>query len=165
MMARPRIRWGIVWCVREQGTGVKGGTMNARSALAFSFLPGLILAACASTQELSVRTIPDGAEVFLQRRGDLEMKGSVLGVYGELDGDSFQDEFYSLGIAPVEYEFDLEDPEASVRGREVSGTVVRRFKEGTIRVVKAGYRTVERVVRFSGDRIDLRISMEPENEN
>jgi hypothetical protein len=37
--------------------------------------------------------------------------------------------------------------------------VTRRYTEGRIRVVMDGYRTVERVVRFTGDDIDLELDL------
>ena len=67
------------------------------------------LSGCASAQKLSVQTTPVGAEVFLQRRGELEVEATVAGVQGNVRAGSFEEDYFSLGNAPVEYEFELEE--------------------------------------------------------
>jgi hypothetical protein len=124
-----------------------------------------VLIGCASTQELSVQTGPSGAEVFLQRRGDLEVHAAVEGVYGALNADSLGEEFYLLGTTPLEYEFDLREQEAAVYSPGAGGSVSRHFTEGTIRIVLDGYETVERLVRFSGSPISLVIPLQPVGED
>jgi hypothetical protein len=124
-----------------------------------------VLVGCASTQELSVQTEPSGAEVFLQRRGDLEVHAAVEGVYGALNADSLGEEFYSLGTTPLEYEFDLREQEAAVYSPRAGGSVTRHFTEGTVRIVLEGYETVERLIRFSGSRISLVIPLQPVSED
>jgi hypothetical protein len=64
----------------------------------------------------------------------------------------------------VDYEFLLEDQEGVVAGGPAYGEVRRRYTEGRIRVVMDGYRTVERVVRFTGDHIDLDVDLLPAGE-
>jgi hypothetical protein len=119
-----------------------------------------VFAACAPKhQRLTVETLPRGAEVYLQRSGEVEVAASVAGYHGSFDAASFDEGFYSLGNTPVDYEFLLEDPEAVVAGGPAYGEVTRRYTEGRIRVVMDGYRTVERVVRFTGDHIDLELDL------
>jgi hypothetical protein len=140
--------------------------MDIKRPLPFITLLGLvILAGCASTQKLSVQTEPSGAEVFLQRRGDLEVHAAVEGVYGALDADSIGEDFYSLGTTPLEYEFDLREQEAAIYSPRAGGSVSRHFTEGTIRIVREGYQTVERLMRFSGNPISLVIPMQPVSED
>lgn len=115
---------------------------------------------CASAQKLSVHTTPAGAEVFLQRRGELEVEATVAGVHGNVRGGSFEEEYFSLGSAPVDYQFDLEERDSAGLGEYAGGSVTRRFEEGTVRVDLRGYRPVERRVRFSGDAVRLRITLE-----
>lgn len=122
-----------------------------------------VFTACAPKhQRLTVETLPRGAEVYLQRSGEVKVAAAVAGYYGSLDAASFDEGFYSLGTTPVDYEFLLEDQEAMVAGGPAYGEVMRRYTEGRIRVVMAGYRTVERVVRFTGDDIDLDLDLESE---
>ncbi len=119
-----------------------------------------IFGACAPKhQRLTVETLPHGADVYLQRSGELEVAAAVAGYYGSLDAASFDEGFYSLGTTPVDYEFLLEDQEAVVAGGPAYGEVMRRYTEGRIRVVMDGYRTVERLVRFTGDHIDLELDL------
>jgi len=84
--------------------------------------------------------------------------------YGRERPGSFEEEFFSLGTAPVDYEFRLAEREAAVQGRGAGGGITRRYTEGLIRIVLEGYRTVERLVRFSGSRIDLEVAMRPANQ-
>lgn len=124
-------------------------------------LTGASVGCAPKHQRLTVETLPLGAEVYLQRSGEVKVAAAVAGYYGSLGADSFAEGFYSLGTTPVDYEFRLENQEAVVAGGPVWGEVMRRYTEGRIRVVMDGYRTVERAVRFTGDRIDLEVDLQP----
>ena len=121
----------------------------------------LSLAGCGSAQKVSVRTDPIGAEVYLQRRGDLEIDAQVMGIPGRVTASAFEEDFRLLGNAPVEYEFDLSEREVGVNVPEGSGSVTRHYKEGTIRIERDGYETVIRVVRFSGSSVVVNVSLQP----
>jgi hypothetical protein len=131
---------------------------SSRSALV---LAAVLLAACGSAQKVSVRTDPVGAEVYLQRRGDLEINARVKGIPGKVTASAFEEDFRLLGNAPVEYEFELSEDEVGIDVPEGSGSVTRHYKEGTIRVERPGYETVVRLVRFSGSPVDLTIALQP----
>lgn len=136
--------------------------MTAKHRSFVLLMPGLLLLpGCVATQRLTVETDPPGAEVFLQRRGEVEVAGGASGIYGEVDVGSFEEEEFSLGTTPVDYEFDLEDREALVAGRGAGGEVTRRYIEGTIRIVLGGFETIVRRVRFSGSDIDLAVPLQP----
>ena len=119
-------------------------------------------AACASTQSLSVHTDPAGAQVYLQRRGEVEVQATVAGVHGQVGANSFEEEFFSLGTSPLEYEFHRKETEAAVQGPGAGGSLTRHFREGTVRIEMPGYRSAEWRVRFSGDPIVLRVDLQPE---
>jgi len=119
-----------------------------------------VLAACGSAQKVSVRTDPIGAEVYLQRRGELEINANVKGIPGRITASAFEEDFRLIGNAPVEYEFDLSERDVGIEVPEGSGNVTRHYKEGTIRVERPGYETVVRLVRFSGSPIDLTITLQ-----
>jgi hypothetical protein len=121
----------------------------------------LALAACGSAQKVSVRTDPIGAEVYLQRRGDLEINARVKGIPGKVTASAFEEDFRLLGNAPVEYEFELSEDEVGIDVPEGSGSITRHYREGTIRVERPGYETVVRLVRFSGSPVDLTIALQP----
>ena len=131
---------------------------SSRSALV---LAAVLLAACGSAQKVSVRTDPVGAEVYLQRRGDLEINARVKGIPGKVTASAFEEDFRLLGNAPVEYEFELSEDEVGIDVPEGSGSVTRHYREGTIRVERPGYETVVRLVRFSGSPVDLTIALQP----
>ena len=131
---------------------------SSRSAL---ILAAFMLAACGSAQKVSVRTDPIGAEVYLQRRGDLEINARVKGIPGKVTASAFEEDFRLLGNAPVEYEFELSEDEVGIDVPEGSGSITRHYKEGTIRVERPGYETVVRLVRFSGSPVDLTIALQP----
>jgi hypothetical protein len=123
------------------------------------------LAGCGSSkQKLSVSSIPAGAEVELQRRGTMDIDASipVADISGSLDGGSFEDRFITLGNAPVKYEFDLDEDDAKFSFRGQSVGVTKHYKEGTIRVRMPGYRTIERLVAFSGSPIELTLTLQPD---
>ena len=63
---------------------------SSRSALV---LAAVLLAACGSAQKVSVRTDPVGAEVYLQRRGDLEINAKVKGIPGKVTASAFEEDF------------------------------------------------------------------------
>ncbi len=119
------------------------------------------LAACGSAQSLSVRTDPVGAEVYLQRRGDIEIDAKVSGIPGRVTTSRFEEDFRLIGNAPVDYEFDLSETEVGVDVPGGSGKVIRHYREGTIRIERNGYETVIRVVRFSGDEVKLDVTLRP----
>lgn len=140
-----------------------GGEVTAKTLLAFGLVGSVsLLGACAPRhQRVRVETLPRGAEVFLQRSGEVEVQAAALGFRGSFDAGSFDETFFSLGTTPVSYEFLLEDREADLTGGPAAGAVTRRYTEGRIRVVMEGYRTVEQVVRFTGDGIDLELDLLP----
>ena len=106
---------------------------------------GLGLAGCGSSkQKVSVKTTPPGAEVLLQRRGDMDI-----------------DDFITLGNAPVEYEFELSKSQGSVSFKGAGGSVTKHYREGTIRVQLPGYMTIERLVAFTGSGINLEFTLQP----
>ena len=130
-----------------------------RSLLPLGLAGVLLVSACSSTQEILVVTAPAGAEVSLQRRGELAIHASVSGIGGTIAADSFEDEFISLGTSPVNYEFKRKKREVAVHGPGAGGNVTRHYIEGTIRIELPGYITVERRVRFDGDAIELNVSL------
>jgi hypothetical protein len=107
-----------------------------------------------------VQTEPSGAQVYLQRRGDVEVEVRVGGTYGKVGMESFTEDFYSLGTSPIEYEFDLSDEKGAVHTPDVGGAVKRHHKEGTVRIELDGYQAVEQKVRFTGDPIELVITLQ-----
>ncbi len=121
----------------------------------------VLLAACGSKQKISVRTEPVGAEVYLQRRGELEINANVKGIPGKITANAFEEDFRLLGTAPVDYEFDLSEDDVGIDTPEGSGKITRHYKEGTIRVERAGYETVVRPVYFSGGTANLTITLVP----
>ena len=136
--------------------------MKTQRWLRPTFLLGaLILVGCGSAQKVSVRTDPVGAEVYLQRRGDLEINARVKGIPGRVTASAFEEDFRLIGNAPVEYEFELTEEDVGIDVPEGSGNITRHYKEGTIRVERAGYETVVRLVRFSGSPVDLTIALQP----
>jgi hypothetical protein len=139
-------------------------TRPARRALLFTTAL-LALTACGSSkQKLSVTTVPSGAEVLLQRRGDVDIDASipVAGISGSLEGGSFEDRFITLGNAPVSYEFELDDKDSNFNFKGQSVAVTKHYREGTIRVEMPGYRTIERLVAFSGSPVELTLTLQPE---
>lgn len=123
-------------------------------------IAALMLAGCGSAQKVSVRTDPIGAEVYLQRRGDLEIDAKVSGIPGTVTASRFEEDFRLIGNAPVEYEFELSEQGVGIDVPGGSGSITRHYKEGTIRIVRDGYETVIRVVRFSGSAVELDVSLQ-----
>jgi hypothetical protein len=137
--------------------------LAAAHLLPLAFL--LSLAGCGSSkQQIAVNTVPAGAEVLLQRGGNMDIDASipVAGISGSLDGGGFKDPFITLGNAPVKYEFPLDESDArfSLKGQTVG--VTKHYREGTIRVQMPGYQTLERLVAFSGSPIELTLTLQPE---
>ena len=123
------------------------------------------LSGCGSSkQKVSVKTAPAGAEVLLQRRGDLEIDVSVP-TYGsgDLAAGKFEDDFITLGNAPVKYEFELSESQGSINIKGAGGSATKHYREGTIRVQLPGFVTVERLVAFSGSAINLEITLQRKN--
>ncbi len=84
-------------------------------------------------------------------------------VQGTSAAGKFEDDFISLGNAPVEYEFKLSESEGSVSFKGAGGSVTKHYREGTIRVQLPGYMTIERLVAFSGSAINLQFTLQPKN--
>jgi hypothetical protein len=129
-----------------------GGGRLSKSIAVLTFASLLILCGCAATQKVIVSTTPSGADVTLVRYGVTKAEGSIPGISVGGTGDSFEDPPMTLGTAPVEYEFELEetDEQLSVGGLFVK--VARKFTEGLIRAEKDGV-VAERRVRFTGEPI------------
>ena len=126
------------------------------------WLGAVVLTACgAPMQRISVTTQPVGADVSLQRSGEVQVEASVAGVGGSLGAGSFTEDFISLGTAPVDYEFHLNRTDADVERGGSGGQVTRQYTEGLIRIALEGYRTVERRVRFDGSRIKVDVDLQP----
>ena len=139
--------------------------MGIRKYLVVSLSVVIVLvSACGATQKLHIETVPEGAEVYLQRRGEYEVSASVSGIGGTFDGDSFEDDFYLLGTTPLDYEFDLSDSEGSfsIPGIPAGASVTKHFREGVIRIVMSGYTTEERTVQFSDNELSLTLTLDEE---
>lgn len=120
---------------------------------------------CTATQQIVVKTEPTGADVYLQRSGDVTVDANVMGIMGSVEQDRYTEDFYYLGTTPVTYEFDLEETDSAVHAPGLGGgAVTRRHREGTVRVEMTGYETVQRPVRFTGDQLHMMITLEPQNE-
>jgi hypothetical protein len=125
----------------------------------------LLLGGCGpSMQMISIQTVPAGAEVFLQRRGEISVQGMVEGIGGSFSGGPFEEEFRMLGNAPLDYEFPLSETEASVQVGFSGGSVERHYREGTIRVELNGFQPVERIVTFNGTPLNLTLTLTPRSE-
>ncbi len=142
-------------------------TRHLASVIACSLFAAasLSLTGCGSSkQKVSVRTTPPGAEVLLQRRGDMDIDVSIPTIgSGDLDAGKFEDDFITLGNAPVEYAFELSESQGSVSFKGAGGSVTKHYREGTIRVQLPGYMTIERLVAFSGSAINLQFTLQPKN--
>lgn len=101
----------------------------------------------------------------MQRRGELEINAKVKGIPGRITANAFEEDFRLIGNAPVEYEFDLSEKDVGIDTPEGSGNIVRHYKEGTIRVERAGYESVVRPVYFSGGTVSLTITLVPLSED
>lgn len=146
---------------------MKNRMKNPDPAVALCLLAVTVvgLSGCGSSkQKLSVTSSPAGAEVLLQRRGDLEIDVSVP-TYGsgDLAAGKFEDDFITLGNAPVKYEFDLSESQGSINFKGAGGSATKHYREGTIRVQLPGFMTIERLVAFSGSAINLEITLQPKN--
>lgn len=120
----------------------------------------LVLAACApGQQQLTVQTVPRGAEVYLQRSGTIEIEAAVAGVSGRVDAGSFRDDFFLIGTTPIDFKFPLTERDATVQGEQAGGNVTRRYKEGLLRIVLPGHHTEERSVLFTGNEVKLEIQL------
>lgn len=139
-----------------------GGMTGKRWIAGIGTLALAALTGCGSAQKIKVETTPIGAEVYLQRRGDVEFRGEVMGVPGKVRARAFEEEFRFLGNAPIEYEFDLTEREVGVEVPDGSGSLERRYREGTVRVERAGYETVVRVITFTGGTAHLKIDLQPD---
>jgi hypothetical protein len=138
-------------------------------ALRVSSIIGLalvLLSACGSSQTLVIDTQPEGAEVYLQRRGHTNISAGVSGLAaGTHQNEQFAEEFYLIGTTPLTYEFDLDETDTAVHVPALGdAAVTRHFEDGTLRFERTGYQTIERAVRFNGDEITLNIALEPEEE-
>jgi len=137
---------------------------NVRSGSGWIILSGaLALSACApGHQQLTVQTVPRGAEVYLQRSGTIEIEAAVAGVSGKVDAGSFQEEFFLVGTTPVDFKFPLTERDVTFQGEDAGGNVTRRYKEGLLRIMLPGYRTEERSVLFTGDAVKLELQLTAE---
>ncbi len=164
-LAPSHVERGVIGSSTRRGTTCRESLRPVRMLTRAAMLAALLAAGCAGNkQRVSITTTPAGAEVLLHRRGVMDIDASlpVVGVSGSLDGGSFQDEFITLGNAPVEYEFELDDSDGSVSVRGQSVSVTKHYREGTIRVLMPGYRTIERLVAFSGSPVELHLRLEPD---
>ena len=131
--------------------------VTVRFGTAWLILAGALpLPACATgQQQLTVQTVPRGAEVYLQRSGTLEIEATVAGVSGRIDAGSFREDFFLVGPAPVDFKFPLTERDATFQGEDAGGNVTRRYKEGLLRIILSGYLTEERSVLFTGNKVTL----------
>ncbi len=138
--------------------------LNVRYGTAWIILAGSLgLPACApGQQQLTVQTVPRGAEVYLQRSGTIEVEANVAGVSGRIDAGSFQDDFFLVGTTPAEFKFPLTERDATVQGENAGGNVTRRYTQGLLRIMLPGYRTEERSVLFTGDAVKLELQLTPQ---
>ncbi|MGE0431140.1 MAG: hypothetical protein AB7K09_02960 [Planctomycetota bacterium] len=137
---------------------------HTAALLLLSVLATALLVGCGGSQTLLVTTTPPGAEVQLQLKGQREYKASVDGVGSTSSrAGRFEDEFFTLGNSPASHTFELNITESTSSVEGIANEQVKRsYDSGTIRVSKAGYKTIDREVKFSGGELKIDLTLEPE---
>jgi hypothetical protein len=128
--------------------------------LAFVLLP-ILAAGCGSTpmMELDLSSNPDGAKVYLSRRGKKAYQGNFGPIKGNVKAEKLEEEFVLLGTSPLFYTSPLRETESDATVLGIGGKVVLKYKEGILRFKKPGFETVERYVRFLDGEVSIDVDM------
>ena len=124
-----------------------------------------ILSGCASTpeMELELRTEPEGARVYLSRRGKKAYQAKLGPVKGDVKAETFEEEFLLIGTSPLVYTTPLRATESDATLLGVGGKVVLKFDDGVLRFEKPGYETIEQHVRFHDGDTTLEVALPPKD--
>lgn len=109
---------------------------------------GLLLAGCSSTpvMEIEIDSIPSGARVSIQLRGERNYVGRLGPLSGNLSARRFEDEFVSIGTTPASYATPLRETTTDATFLWVGGRAIRHFEDALVRFELEGYETVEKFV-------------------
>lgn len=136
--------------------------MALRTSLALILALAPALVGCSSTPELllDIQVEPAGADVYLSRRGEKAYRGDFGPVEGDVRSEAFEEGFAFLGNAPLEYSSLLEERESGGTILGIGAGVMRKYKEGIVRIEKEGFEPVERHVRFVDGEVKLAVQLE-----
>lgn len=123
-----------------------------------------LAAACSSTPptlELDLLSEPEGATVYLSRRGEKAWAGKLGPVQGDVKAEDLVEDFLLIGTAPLTYTSLLRETESDATIFGVGGRVVLKFRDGVLRFEKPGFETVERHVRFVDGEVRVEVELPP----
>jgi len=129
--------------------------------LALALLP-LFTTSCRTPEpemSLSLRSQPDGAQVFLSRRGLKDRSENAESFRGPLVEEAIAEEFVLIGTAPLEYITPLSESETETSDLGTESDVLVRYNECVVRFEKPGFKTVERRVRFHDGVMNVKVEM------
>ena len=155
----------LFWSLVATDPKNPGQSIGVQIFVRSTFLPVVVacfacLSGCGSTPEvvLNISTVPAGAQVYLSRRGEKAYKGKLGPVKGDMRAEPIVEDFMLLGTSPIEYTTPLEEREG---GAAIFGVlVVRRYGDGVVRVVKEGFATIERHIRFKDGEVQVNVKLE-----
>ena len=121
----------------------------------------LVLTACSSTpkMELELGSTPQGAQVFLSRRGERAYEGKLGPLKGDVKSDELEEGFALIGTSPLTYVSPLRETESDATLFGVGAKVVLKYKDCVVRFVKPGFETVERHVLFQEGEVRVQVKL------
>lgn len=132
-------------------------------AIALASLAAFGCSSTPPTMQLDVHSFPEGARVFISRRGERAIAGKIGPIKGDVKSEELEEEFVLIGTAPLTYTSLLHEIESDATVLGIGGKVVLKFRDGVLRFEKPGFQTVERHVRFQEGEVRLEVEL-PEAE-
>ncbi|MCP3920103.1 MAG: hypothetical protein GY711_31645 [bacterium] len=129
--------------------------------LALVLLP-LFTASCRTPEPemaLSLRSRPEGAQVFLSRRGLKDHSENAESFRGPLVEEAVTEEFVLIGTAPLDYVTPLSESETETSDLGTESDVLVKYNECVVRFEKPGFAPVERRVRFHDGVMSVKVEL------
>ena len=120
-------------------------------------------AGCSSppTSTLRVSSQPEGASVYLSRRGERVYSGGFGPVMGNVSAEPIVEGFALVGTSPMKHRSPLVEEEADASLLGVGVTVERRYTTGVLRIEKEGFVPEERIVRLVEGDVRVEVELQP----
>lgn len=111
--------------------------------------------------KLDIDSVPTGAQVSIQLRGDRKYLGQVVFLSGSVSSKRFEDEFISMGTAPVQFSTPLKETTTNATLLGFGAKVEKRFDDALVRFELDGFETVEKFVALEEGKSTLSVELVP----
>jgi hypothetical protein len=118
--------------------------------------------ACANTHRLNLRSDPDGAEISIIKKGQIQTRGKVHGIVAIGTADLYEDQPVVIGRSPMAYDVLVVEHQSGFRLPGIVSTSQDKVcQQVTIRATKDGRYAEQTIPVSRGEIADVYLQLSP----